>query len=477
MRPKLIGNWAGVAVWWIGCICLSASPAVAIFAGFPSAPAERLIRNTEKYLVEHPGDVEGHYLLGRLHALVYVTKRTQISVIGPPGSWEAGGLPQLPRTYFSSYESQFEKDLPSEKLLVHLNEAVRKLQIAVDARPNDAKNCLGLAYIVEMGASDAVNVDVLPHPMSKASSMDEVDSEELILNLRSDVKSMRQSAINRLQGKLESVAGVLHKHRNHPDVRVKSAVNELLSDYWIDRAIEYYYAAYVRALRDDSKVTSTPFHGLRELISWEAGTAYVKLVEARGVGEIVGIDRLKDIRNTIENYEKLPPCGFVTPIVFSLIDAESICELLAPEKTVQFDINGDNRIDQLSWIRPSTGLLVWDPDNSGKITSGRQLFGSVSWWLFFPDGYRALAILDDDRDGYLKGNELRGLSAWFDRNSNGISDADEVVSLDLLNVNWIAVDAEYGEGELQNGNGIGFSDGKIVSTYDWVVESFTVLQD
>ena len=51
---------------------------------------------------------------------------------------------------------------------------------------------------------------------------------------------------------------------------------------------------------------------------------------------------------------------------------------------------------------------------------GLQLFGSVTWWLFWEDGYAPLAALDDNHDGRLEGAELKGIAIWFDRNGNGV---------------------------------------------------------
>src|SRR5690606_11753001 len=91
-------------------------------------------------------------------------------------------------------------------------------------------------------------------------------------------------------------------------------------------------------------------------------------------------------------------------------------------------------------------LLVWDPEGTGLISSGTQLFGN---WFFggkkssytpasingsappapWKDGYEALGTLDADGNGRISGIELDGLSLWYDRNMNGISEAGEVKSI------------------------------------------------
>ena len=92
--------------------------------------------------------------------------------------------------------------------------------------------------------------------------------------------------------------------------------------------------------------------------------------------------------------DKLPP-GPVTPLVFSLERRVSLPALLS-DRTVRFDLNGSGLPQRYGWVRPDTAILVWDPDGTGRVTSGRQLFGSVTWWMFWNDAYQALAALDDD---------------------------------------------------------------------------------
>jgi hypothetical protein len=40
---------------------------------------------------------------------------------------------------------------------------------------------------------------------------------------------------------------------------------------------------------------------------------------------------------------------------------------------------------------------------------GPQMFGNVSYWIFWRDGYAAFSALDDNGDGLLRGSESKGL--------------------------------------------------------------------
>jgi hypothetical protein len=166
----------------------------------------------------------------------------------------------------------------------------------------------------------------------------------------------------------------------------------------------------------------------------------------------------------------------ITPIVFDLSSTGSLTDRLASNKPVYFDLNGDDVPDRLTtWVKPTTAILVWDPADSRSVRSGRQLFGSVTWWMFWSDGYAALRALDDNRDGKLSGAEMDGLSAWFDRNGNGISDEAGVTPVQLLGNSEISCRSDQTDvsGALRspmNGRGIRFSDESTVPSFDWVVE-------
>ena len=72
---------------------------------------------------------------------------------------------------------------------------------------------------------------------------------------------------------------------------------------------------------------------------------------------------------------------------------------------------------------------MFDPYDTSRITSGLQLFGNVTFWLFWNTGYDALQALDDDGDELLREEELAGLAVWRDANADGVSHPGEVVSL------------------------------------------------
>ncbi len=138
-------------------------------------------------------------------------------------------------------------------------------------------------------------------------------------------------------------------------------------------------------------------------------------------------------------------------------------------------------------------LIVIDPDHKGEVSSAYQLLGN---WTFggqtrslqdmlapnarpavdakpWQHGFDALATLDRDNDGTLKGAELAPLGLWFDQNKNGISEKGEVKTLEEARVvSLFYRDARYDEALDGYHLKVGFErmvDGMVEkgSSFDW----------
>ena len=119
----------------------------------------------------------------------------------------------------------------------------------------------------------------------------------------------------------------------------------------------------------------------------------------------------------------------VTPIAVPLSDGLEVTDLTDLKARVPFDADGLGEHGDWSWITRDAAWLVFDQKGDGQVTSALQLFGSVTFWLFWNNGYEALATLDDNADGQLNGAELRHLALWRDANGNGVSEPGELTSL------------------------------------------------
>jgi hypothetical protein len=167
----------------------------------------------------------------------------------------------------------------------------------------------------------------------------------------------------------------------------------------------------------------------------------------------------------------------VTPIFVSLEPNAKFDELVDENSSVAFDLDGSGRKRPWAWLTPKAGWLVFDPDKTGRIESGLQMFGNVTFWIFWPDGYEALSALDDNGDGLLSGLELRGLAIWKDRNCNGVSDPGEVVPVEALGIQSISCHSQTdANGMRWNSQGVTYTNGPSRATYDWIVPGHPTVQ-
>lgn len=231
-------------------------------------------------------------------------------------------------------------------------------------------------------------------------------------------------------------------------------------------AIAEYREVIARAWPQEAKV-----RGLRigqRLFTAEAAGYLVPLLDpAKDAEEIAELERRAEFAR------RLPRP--ITPIAIPLgnhVWGEDPASLLALDARVPFDADGSGVRREWSWISPDAAWLVYDPRGTGYITSALQWFGNVTFWLFWANGYEALAALDDDGDGELTDGELRHLALWHDANSNGISDPGEVRPLSDHGI--VALSWQFSEGDgvhiaAAADEGVRFEDGRVRTTYDLIL--------
>lgn len=164
--------------------------------------------------------------------------------------------------------------------------------------------------------------------------------------------------------------------------------------------------------------------------------------------------------------------GAITPIAVPLDDDATVTAMIDRRARVRFDADGSALDREWTWITPRAGWLVYDSDDSGEITSALQLFGNVSFWLFWANGYQALAALDDDGDGSLAGRELRHLTIWRDANGDGRSGRSEVRPLAEHGIRALSFDWEAGttaDVAAFAPRGVTLHDGRTRPTYDVIL--------
>ncbi len=225
------------------------------------------------------------------------------------------------------------------------------------------------------------------------------------------------------------------------------------------QAVEQYRKVYQAALKDAPEVSFGV--GMAE----EAGQRLVELLNPKkDAAEIAGI------KKELTRLQAQPRA--VTPVLVPLEreHEHELSQLVDDRAAVRFDLDGSGRQLAWGWPTPRAGWLIYR-DRLVRVDSALQLFGGVTWWVFWKNGYEAMAALDQDGDGWLQGLELENIAVWCDRDQDGVFQASEIVSLEDLGI--VALGTAHRTHRLgfpYNPDGIRYKDGRLGPSYDWISE-------
>lgn len=126
---------------------------------------------------------------------------------------------------------------------------------------------------------------------------------------------------------------------------------------------------------------------------------------------------------------------------------------------ILFDHNADGIRTATGWVLADDALLVLDRNGNGVIDNGTELFGDSTPLNFggnAADGFAALAQEDTNADGLVDSSDANfsELRLWRDLNQDGISQAEELFTLDSQNVAALIVAKTENAVVLANGNQI-----------------------
>lgn len=98
----------------------------------------------------------------------------------------------------------------------------------------------------------------------------------------------------------------------------------------------------------------------------------------------------------------------------------------------EFDLDADGTAENINFVRPGSGFLVFDKNQDGKANDGSELFGPKTG-----NGFNELAALDDDRNGWIDENDAayQNLRVWT-KDAKG---EDQLLTLQEANVGAIAL--------------------------------------
>lgn len=151
-----------------------------------------------------------------------------------------------------------------------------------------------------------------------------------------------------------------------------------------------------------------------------------------------------------------PPVPPSDPLTLDL-NGDGVIDTLSLADGVNFDLNNNGFSEKTAWLASDDGFLVLDKDGNGLITEGNELFGTETLLEngeYASKGYEALIELDDNEDGKISSADsiYSDLLVWRDLNSNGISEANELLSLSDLNITEISVN--YAENVFTDANNV-----------------------
>jgi Ca2+-binding RTX toxin-like protein len=130
---------------------------------------------------------------------------------------------------------------------------------------------------------------------------------------------------------------------------------------------------------------------------------------------------------------------------------------------ILFDHDADGVKTGTGWVKSDDALLVLDLNGNGTIDSGRELFGVDTLkrnGQLATDGFDAIRDLDANNDRKINAADsvFANLRIWRDLNQDGISQANELSTLNQNNIIEIGLDANaarinHGNGNVQTATG------------------------
>ncbi len=128
----------------------------------------------------------------------------------------------------------------------------------------------------------------------------------------------------------------------------------------------------------------------------------------------------------------------VDPLVLDL-DSDGIETIgISTTTHVLFDSDSDGIKTGIGWVKSDDGLLVLDRNGNGTIDNGAELFGDQTLvnGVKATDGFGALSAEDTNKNGKFDAGDgnFNNVRVWRDMDSDGVSDAGELFTLNELGI-------------------------------------------
>jgi hypothetical protein len=148
--------------------------------------------------------------------------------------------------------------------------------------------------------------------------------------------------------------------------------------------------------------------------------------------------------------------------------------LSSPRDGVNFDLTARGKMDRISWPQDDQSMFLV---LNNKVINGNSLFGNYTTGpdgKLADNGFLALAKYDTNKDGKIDSNDIifNQLRLWSDRNKNGISEGNEMISLKQAGVQSISLaydhldqSDEFGNSKMEAGS-LTLANGESRKIYD-----------
>ena len=129
---------------------------------------------------------------------------------------------------------------------------------------------------------------------------------------------------------------------------------------------------------------------------------------------------------------------------------------LSLEEGVYYDYLSDGFDRKTGWLSEEDGFLVYDKNQNGIVDNGSELFGNTAQkedGSYYGTGLEMLKAMDSNQDGVIdsKDDIWSQLAVWQDKNSDGISQKEEMLSMDSLGITQFSLESENIQ-QTDNGN-------------------------
>ncbi len=251
--------------------------------------------------------------------------------------------------------------------------------------------------------------------------------------------------------------------KEHFNDSAKNGMDELgidfLPDNWLEKGAENLANQTLDAIKEvwndlSDKIDELTSKQDQLYNNWDKLTPEQKAESIKNGYGPESFQRSTSANSSILNYNSQQAQRIIRrydPLALDLNHNGKIDTINANSSNTFFDMDNNGMSEITGWIDKEDGLLVYDKNNNGKIDNINELFGNKN-----KDGYSELReLINSNGDNVIDKNDtkFKDLKIWQDLNGDGISQNNELKTLDELNITSINLNSKNTNID-DNGNNI-----------------------